>query len=501
MGQPITWRNVETPRIDDSIRAINSAQWGINTGFNNLADVLKQREATDTANWNQQKQNNTQAFLDEVAKYRTPEEYQAALASGAIDQVRQGFGAQIDANAARAAEESRLATLQQRVTAGNAFEDSQRQRTEATDVDRITQLALTDPAAAQAALAAAPVKFKAALQKAITDSARQKTLQGYEDTRQTWAGNDEARKADMAPLERAVKEAQAKESAARITGINAQANRDNAAAEKERADATSTGPNMKRQQAALDAVIKSGTGSAGYLGNKEGDDTLQEFILKHADKGDIPLINEELSQLKRTGIKDKDGNSLPIPVAYAINAIMGMGSRGWTGRWGNQVSDKLTADVLANKDTVIQDYAAINQLRSNIVNKGIPGGSQKTDSSASTAAPSNEQPATPNLPKPTGSPVQGKPAQPEDTEATRIASARKKLTEAFAATQADIRKSGGIDNITETQRKELQRISQGMSALDDQEAAIKDRLTKTLSERRRLADQEEARGKKPLGYQ
>ena len=123
MATPITWRNVDAPDNRGVSAMLGGAQDGINSGLGQLANILKQRESVNEANWNQQKANNTQAFLDAVGKPTTPEEFAALQKSGVLEQMRQGFGSQVDLAATRAAEEARLSTLQQRQNTNNDFLD------------------------------------------------------------------------------------------------------------------------------------------------------------------------------------------------------------------------------------------------------------------------------------------------------------------------------------------------------------------------------------------
>ena len=116
---PITWQNVEAPNLHFIAQGFNSAQAGISEGFKNLADTLKQETNTNVANWDNQAKNNTEKFYSDVAsQFKTPEEYQAALKSGLVDQLRQQYGAQIDQAGARKYADERLGTLQQRALTG-----------------------------------------------------------------------------------------------------------------------------------------------------------------------------------------------------------------------------------------------------------------------------------------------------------------------------------------------------------------------------------------------
>ena len=118
MRGPITWQSLAAPDLRGVALMMNQAQNSINSGFGNLTDVLKQREATETANWNQQKTNNTNELFNKLAGYKTPEEYQAALNSGALQQEAAGYGAQVDQAAFRKALDSRMGDLQQRAVQG-----------------------------------------------------------------------------------------------------------------------------------------------------------------------------------------------------------------------------------------------------------------------------------------------------------------------------------------------------------------------------------------------
>ena len=142
MAQPITWRNVDAPDLRGAAGMLNLAQHGFNSGFDQLNNVLKTEQATAENNWKIQRDNNTQAFLNSINQYRTPEEYQAALASGALDAGK--YGAQIDQAAARSALDGRLSILQDRTTKANQFTDQQKERDARPIVDRLNTMALSE---------------------------------------------------------------------------------------------------------------------------------------------------------------------------------------------------------------------------------------------------------------------------------------------------------------------------------------------------------------------
>ena len=125
MAGPITWQNVNGPSLAEAMRPMEAAQASINGSFNILQNVLKQRQATVDGNWEVQKTNNTQAYLDEVARAKTVDEFRALQQSGKLDTLATDFGGQIDRTAIRNAMDGRLPALMQRGTADIAYKNAQ----------------------------------------------------------------------------------------------------------------------------------------------------------------------------------------------------------------------------------------------------------------------------------------------------------------------------------------------------------------------------------------
>jgi hypothetical protein len=120
----ITWQNVFGESLSNAALPMKYAQESFNNAFSGLDKVIKQREATDTANWEQGSKNNTADFRSAVRAPQNAEEFKALLASGALEKQRQSYGAQIDQTAAANELDGRLATLQGRDTAANTFNES-----------------------------------------------------------------------------------------------------------------------------------------------------------------------------------------------------------------------------------------------------------------------------------------------------------------------------------------------------------------------------------------
>lgn len=133
MAKPITWRNVDIQAAPEAqyTRPMNTALLGINTGFDKFSDVFNQYE-------NQQLSKNTNLFQNELAKYRTPEELQAARDSGAIDALAERFGMQMDQNIRRNGAQETIEKLRTGITSGNTFNDAQLERQIYTPLEKIT---------------------------------------------------------------------------------------------------------------------------------------------------------------------------------------------------------------------------------------------------------------------------------------------------------------------------------------------------------------------------
>ena len=80
MAQPITWQTVTGPSLAEASRPMEAASSSFNDAFSGLDNILKQRQAIETGNWDQTKLNNTNALLGAVQEPKTPEEFAAKAA-------------------------------------------------------------------------------------------------------------------------------------------------------------------------------------------------------------------------------------------------------------------------------------------------------------------------------------------------------------------------------------------------------------------------------------
>ena len=82
----ITWQNINGPSLAEATRPMEAASRSFTGAFDGLANVLKQREATNAANWDQAKVNNTNALLGAVQEPKTPEEF-ARLRGKSVEEI------------------------------------------------------------------------------------------------------------------------------------------------------------------------------------------------------------------------------------------------------------------------------------------------------------------------------------------------------------------------------------------------------------------------------
>ena len=137
---PITWRNVDAPNLGDPTRTLALAQNSINTAFDQFARPLQQMEQTNEQNWKVTKENNTNDVLNFLSGFKTVEEAQAAIDSGAVQNMMSRMGAQVDQNKVRQAQMNVIPELQQRFTQGVAYSNAKATEAEKPIVGALTAL-------------------------------------------------------------------------------------------------------------------------------------------------------------------------------------------------------------------------------------------------------------------------------------------------------------------------------------------------------------------------
>lgn len=145
----ITWRNVTG--AEDVARAsipLTQASQMIMGGIDKLSNTLGDYQ-------NNRKEATTDAFMDKLAQYQTPEQLQQAMASGELNAFRQQLGSLIDRDAVRTAPQDQLAKLMQQRTAAQTYEDNQTLRGQREQENALRTLIALDPTKAKAAVESA----------------------------------------------------------------------------------------------------------------------------------------------------------------------------------------------------------------------------------------------------------------------------------------------------------------------------------------------------------
>lgn len=181
----ITWRNVSSGNgAAVAGHLMGAAQDSFNSGIDTLKNTLTERRDAEKANWDVAKQNNTDAFLNKLNSYQTPEQLAAAQASGELDALRGQYGAQVDGAAIRGAEGDLQQKLIERIGAQNQYADDSLDRTQRGDVDAIkAMISKRDFTGADAALSNLELRNEAPLYEAMQQGQRTQVEEGYQDRR------------------------------------------------------------------------------------------------------------------------------------------------------------------------------------------------------------------------------------------------------------------------------------------------------------------------------
>lgn len=150
----ITWRNVSGPAGAAELNALAGASRQIGGAFDSLQNALVNYQKEEGRQFEQRKTDNTNAFLNALhSQYRTPEELDAAIKSGAVSQLQQQFGSEVHADQVRGAADNLLASRRQQSLAGMQYNNQVSADQAAPIKSRAQYLAsIGDQAGAQAEL-------------------------------------------------------------------------------------------------------------------------------------------------------------------------------------------------------------------------------------------------------------------------------------------------------------------------------------------------------------
>lgn len=379
MAVPITWRNVNGPNLADAAsRPLEAAQRSFNAAFAGIGGMLQQSEAVDAANHQNQRGNNTQAFLSKLSEqFKTPEALQAAMASGEVDKLKASFGPNIDQAAVRGAAESLLTQRAQQAQQIMGYENAMKDNRSLPFMQAFKAAAIKGD---KAAMARAEADYVAVGGRDLAG------LVGFADTRQQ---EEISRKREGIQFDRQGRKFNQDilESNDRMAtnAIQRESASQNITLQKDQM--TALQEQRKAQKAAsFAAAQRQGLIDAGNLYAEEGIYTGKQSgdlvkLMNEAGVGDD--ASERLAVLGRfksgkMQITSPDGRSkieVPIPLAALKAAILSSQdekANKWNQGWANTAEENLRA-ILQQHYTengvahskAAMDLAAYNQTLSN----------------------------------------------------------------------------------------------------------------------------------------
>lgn len=177
MAQPITWKTINAPDLSGASSILSQA----GQSFNNALGALERTKNTFEEG---RTDRNTQAFMDQLRQYQTPEELAAAQKAGDITSLRDQFGSLIDqSKVGTDAIQKRIGTMQEQVTRDYNYEQTQLEREQAPIARQIKlAIAQDDDATVQRLLDENPnLKNAPGLMNQFNEAERTRLVQGRED--------------------------------------------------------------------------------------------------------------------------------------------------------------------------------------------------------------------------------------------------------------------------------------------------------------------------------
>lgn len=135
MADPITWRSINAPDFRASASSMAGAAETFKDAFGGLRNTLKEYDVAEEKFATKRTKDNTAAYLTHLASIQDPAAAEAALKSGQLTEMLRGYGSEIDAPTAIAAQQSLLPNLQQRAVQAMQFEqEGQKMKDYRTDL-------------------------------------------------------------------------------------------------------------------------------------------------------------------------------------------------------------------------------------------------------------------------------------------------------------------------------------------------------------------------------
>lgn len=370
MAGPITWRTVNGPSLAEAGRPLESAQRSFDSAFTGLGGVLKQAEATDTANWNQAKENNTQNFLNQLYAVQGAEGFKALQDSGELDRMLAANGAQIDRAAARSAMDGRLSTLQQRDKQGWEFANAALDQQESPVVNQVKGLlAQGNLEGAKPLIASLSARGQATMLGALDQRERQLVERARGDTEFGWKGAEEAFKQQQRPLALAIEQGKVDSIPLQQDQLRAQINSSNASAAASNESVLTSRANRDRVEAEAEKARDLKKLGAALDGN-----LYKEGVFKDADTVDLAKLMKDtgvggtggdagekrtkiidrVNSLAKTGIEIKGPDGKPVTVPLPLGAVKAsiLGSSNTLLSWNEGYADSFEKNLKARMQAV-----------------------------------------------------------------------------------------------------------------------------------------------------
>ncbi len=386
---PIRWDNVNGASLSEASRPLESAQRSFLGAFDTIGNTLQQRQTIEDSNWQNAKSNNTNSFLDAISKYRSPEALKAAQDSGELDQLRAGFGNQIDQTAARNAAEQRMATLQQDAKTALEYNHMATDERTAPVLDRYRQAVLANDKAAADAAQQDYIKLGGRDIAGTVSYADKRAQELVGRGRDTTTFENQVRKAGDEHLQAGknlkVADANIAQSMAGVRASDSQVGRNSF--EMERQTRLDNAAVMAgRAEAAKQALKSVGNIYADGVYNGTQSDDLLQTMTKNGIGNNTEQRTEvirKLNQIQKDGIEisTPDGKAkfkvkdLPMSaVTAAVNASYNpLFSVGWNSGVGKKMEDNLKvilSQQYTNQDGTlsskpVEDLAAFQQTINN----------------------------------------------------------------------------------------------------------------------------------------
>lgn len=375
-----TWQNIQggpTFRDVALIRSMGDAN--IKAGIGNINDVLTQYTNTQEANRKQEISNTTNAALNSIAGFKTPEEYDAAVKAGFIDNLL-SKGAGIDQAAIRNAANAHMGTLQNRMMADSAYKGELANQKDIPTLAAIERLKVAGRVTeANALVETLDPRNQGKAVKSIADQAYLDQQRSREDINFGQRLKENAHKEEMWPLEIKARNGAISLNDAHIREIDNKPGVAAAKAFKERSEA-----NFKH----MNETSPFGTGT----GNSEVPSVRVANIYKDSLKymgSDFAEDAQKLAQIfaksPTYAVTDVNNKKVDIPYTPAIISQAmamtpakkdGIFSIGSTKKYGTEYREEVLANANKiieegakdpnNPNSIVNQYALFNQLSANM---------------------------------------------------------------------------------------------------------------------------------------